>query len=56
MARLEDRVCRPLLELLGVGGDNWMGMGNAEDTGDQTVAGVVEGGVAAVEASGPPLG
>lgn len=28
-------------------GDNWMGMENAEDMGDQAVAGVVAGGIAA---------
>ena len=55
MARSEGRVYRPSLELLGVGGDNWMGMGNAEDMGDQTVA-VVDGGVAAAEVSEPPWG
>lgn len=54
MERLEGRVCRPLWELLGVDGDNWMGMENVEDMGDQTVVGVVDGGVAAVEASEPP--
>lgn len=31
-----------------------MGMENVEDMGDQTVVGVVDGGVAAVEASEPP--
>lgn len=54
MERLEDRVCRHAWELLGVDGGNWMGMENVEDTGDQTVAGVVDGGVAAAEASEPP--
>lgn len=54
MERLEGRVCRPLWEPLGVDVDNWMGMENVEDMGDQTVVGVVDGGVAAVEASEPP--
>lgn len=54
MERLKGRVCRPSWELLGVDGGNWMGMGNVEDTGDQTVAGVLDAGVAAAEASEPP--
>lgn len=53
MARLEGRVCRPSWKLLGVGGDNWIGMENAEDMGDRTVAGAADGGVAAAEAGEP---
>lgn len=54
MVRLEGRVCRSLWELLGVDGDNWMGMENVGGMGGQTVAGVVDGGVAAAEASEAP--